>query len=315
MNFRRTLLTTALIMATPLAFAAAERGVMVRAAQIYLSPDPSSPKIAAIDRGREVAVLEKSRDWVHVLATIAEPTEIAEGRDVSGWMIDKGIVRASTPNGDRILFGEAVASEQEASRRGGRRGADKDALRLYYRAAEYFPQSPVAGEALYRAADIRWQIHRADIFGRPSGRSGDPRNRLYGIDEQLMKEVIKRFPHTKWADLAAYQLLDNKLCGDWQGESKCLEKEAEVYVKYADEHPQSPRAPEALFNAAYRHSVLIEFYKNEGKSNHIADAKAKATALAQRVIANFPQSDWADRAQTLLYKLDQGIPTYGTAVE
>jgi outer membrane protein assembly factor BamD (BamD/ComL family) len=313
MRFRHHLLIATLLLAAPLSIAATERGVMVRVAQIYISPDTNSPKIAIIDRGREVAVIEKSRDWIHVLATLSEPTETSEGRDVSGWILDKGVVRATTPNGDKVLFGEAVASEQEAGRRGGRKGADKDALRLYYRAAEYFPQSPIAGEALYRAADIRWQIDRADLFRRPSGR--DPRDRLSGIDEDLMKQVIKKFPHSKWADLAAYHLLDNKLCGDWQGESRCPEKEAEVYEKYADEHPQSPVAPEALYNAAYRRSALIELYKNDGKSNHIGDAKARAVALAQRAIANFPQSDWANRAQTLLYKLEQGIPTYGTAVE
>jgi outer membrane protein assembly factor BamD (BamD/ComL family) len=313
MKFRLVLLLFVVVAAS---FAvAAERGVMVRVAQIYLSPDGNSARIATIDRGREVAVLEKSRDWIHVLATISEPTETTEGRDVSGWILDKGVVRAATPNGDKVLFGEAVASEQEASRRGGRKGADKDALRLYYRMSEYFPQSPLAGEALYRAADIRWQIDRADVLGRASGRTADPRNRLYGIDEELMKQVIKKFPRTKWADLAAYNLIDNKLCGDWQGESKCPEKEAEIYEKYAEEHPQSPRAPEALFNAAYRRSALIELYKTEGKSGRIGDAKAKASALAQRVITSFPQSDWADRAQTLIYKLDQGIPTYGTAVE
>jgi outer membrane protein assembly factor BamD (BamD/ComL family) len=313
MRFRHHLLIATLLLAAPLSFAATERGVMVRAAQIYISPDTNSAKIATIDRGREVAVIEKSRDWLHVLATLAEPTELSEGRDVSGWILDKGVVRAATPNGDKVMFGEAVASEQEAGRRGGRKGADKDALRLYYRAAEYFPQSPIAGEALYRAADIRWQIDRADMFGRPSGRN--PRDRLYGIDEDLMKQVIKKFPHSKWADLAAYHVLDNKLCGDWQGESKCPEKEAEVYEKYADEHPQSPVAAEALYNAAYRRSALIELYKNDGKSSHIGDAKAKAVALAQRIIANYPQSDWAVRAQTLLYKLDQGIPTYRTEVE
>jgi len=313
MKFRFSLLIIVLSVA-PLAHAASERGVMVRVAQIYLSPDANSAKIATIDRGREVAVLEKSRDWVHVLASLTEPTDTSAGRDVTGWMLDKGVVRATTHNGDKVLYGEAVASEQEASRRGGRKGADKDALRLYYRAAEYFPQSPLAGESLYRAADIRWQVDRADIFGRPSGR-GDPRNRLYGIDEEWMKQVIKKFPHSKWADLAAYHLLDNKLCGDWQGESKCPEKEAEVYEKYADEHPQSPSAPEALYNAAYRRSALVELYKNDGKSGHIGEAKSKATSLAQRIIANFPQSDWANRAQTLLYKLDQGIPTYGNTVE
>jgi hypothetical protein len=313
MRFRHRLLIATLLFAAPLAFAA-ERGVMVRVAQIYLSPDAASAKIATIDRGREVAVLERSRDWIRVLATLAEPTETAEGRDVSGWIRDRGVVRASTPNGDKVLFGEAVDSEAEASRRRGRKGADKDAFRLYYRASEYFPQSPLAGEALYRAADIRWQVDRADVLGRPSGR-GDPRNRLYGIDDELMKQVIKKFSHTKWSDLAAYHLLDNKLCGDWQGESKCPEKEAEVYEKYAEEHPQSPAAPEALFNAAFRRAALVDLYKTEGKSGRVGEAKAKATALAQRLIANFPQSDWANRAQTLLYKLDQGIPTYGTAVE
>ena len=228
-------------------------------------------------------------------------------------MLDRGVIRAYTPNGDKILFGEAVDSEHEASRRHGRKGADKDAFRLYYRAAEYFPQSPLAGEALYRAADIRWQIDRADVFGRPSGR--DPRSRLYGIDDELMKQVMKKFPHSKWADLAAYHLIDNKLCGDWQGQSRCPEKEAEAYEKYAEEYPQSPTAPEALYNAAYRRAALVDLYKNEGKGNHIADAKAKAIALAQRLISTFPQTDWASRAQTLIYKLEEGIPTYGSAAE
>ncbi len=314
MKLRILLLLAVIVIAQNCFAAAAERGVMVRAAQIYLTPDASSAKLATIERGREVAVIEKSRDWAHVLASVTEPTETTEGRDISGWILDKGIVRASTPNGDKVLFGEAVSSEAEASRRGGRKGADKEALRLYYRMAEYFPQSSLAGEALYRAADIRWQIDRADVFGRPSGRS-DPRARLYGIDEELMKSVIKKFPHTKWADLADYHLLDNKLCGDWQGESKCPEKEAEAYEKYANDHAQSPVVAEALYNAAYRRSALIELYKNEGKGNHIGEAKAKATAIAQRIISNYAQSDWASRAQTLLYKLDQGIPTYGNSVE
>jgi outer membrane protein assembly factor BamD (BamD/ComL family) len=301
------------LLAAPLVFGA-ERGVMVRTAQIYLAPDATSAKIATIERGREVAILEKSRDWIRVLATLSERTETAEGRDVSGWMLDKGVVRASTPNGDKVLFGEAVDSEAEASRRRGRKGADKDAFRLYYRMSEYFPQSTLAGEALYRAADIRWQIDRADVLGRPSGR-GDPRNRLYDIDNELMKQVIKKFPRTKWAELAAYHLLDNKLCGDWQGESKCPEKEAEAYENFVEEHPQSPSVPAALFNAAFRRAALVELYRTEGQSGRVGDAKARATALAQRLIANFPQSDWANRAQALLYKVDQGIPTYGTGVE
>lgn len=313
MKFRPLLV--ALLLA-PLAFAAdTERGVMVRTAQIYLQPDTSSARIATIDRGREVAVLEHSRDWIHVLATIDVDPETGESVDRTGWMLDKGVVRANTPDGDRILYGEAASSEAEASRRGGRRGADRDAMRLYARAAEYFPQSPLAGEALYRAADIRWQIDRAEVMSRPSARRADPRDRLFGMDEQAMKQVIKKFPRTKWADLAAYHLLDNKLCGDWQGLPECPEKEAELYEKYADEHPQSPTAAEALYNAAWRRAALAELYKTAGKGNKSPDAKAKAAALARRIISTYPQTDWAARAQTLVYMMDQGIPAYGNAVQ
>src|SRR5437868_74661 len=111
-----------------------ERAVSVRSANLYLSPDTNSQKLATVERGREVAVLEHSGpQWLHVLASLGGE------RDVSGWILDKGLVRKTTPNGDQILFGEGADSEAEASRRGGRKGADKDALRLYYRVAEYFP--------------------------------------------------------------------------------------------------------------------------------------------------------------------------------
>ena len=293
---------------------AAERGVMVRVAQIFLSPDPSSAKIATIDRGREVAVLEKSRDWIHVLATLNENRETEESRDVSGWMLDKGVVRAGTPEGDKILFGEAVSSEAEASRRGGRRGAAQDALRLYARTAEYFPQSPLAGEAAYRAADITWQLEKSQLAARPSSRLRDPHDR-FGIEEDAMKKVIKKYPGTKWADLAAFRLIDNKLCGDWMAESKCPEKESELYEKYVQEHPQSPVAAEALYDAAWRQAALIEIYKTEGKAGKSPEAQSRTTALAQRIISTYPQSDWAARAQTLLYMVQQGIPTFGNALQ
>jgi outer membrane protein assembly factor BamD (BamD/ComL family) len=310
----RCLVILALLALVPLA-RATERGVMMRAAQIYLQPDTASARIATIECGRELAVLEHSRDWIHVLATLSENPETGGSRDVTGWMLDKGVVRAHTPDGDRILYGQAASLEAEASRRGGRKGAAQDAMRLYARTAEYFPQSPLAGEALYRAADIRWQIDRADVMSRASARRTDPRDRLYGMDDRGMKQVIKKFPHTKWADLAAFHLIENKLCGDWQGLAECPEKESELYEKYADEHPQSPTAAEALYDAAWRRAALIELYKTAGKANKSPDAKARAAALARRVISSYPQTDWAARAQTLLYMMDQGIPTYGNATE
>ena len=292
-----------------------DRGVIVYPANIYLQPDSSTARLANVERGREVVVLERSTgDWVHVLATLQEATEEHDSKDINGWMRNRGIVFANTPDGDRIMFGEAADSEAEASRRGGRKGADRDAIRLYYRTAEYFPQSPLAGEALFRAADDRWQIDRADVMSLPSARERDP-NLRSRIHEDLMRQVIKKFPNTRWADMAAFRLIENKLCGDWQAESKCPEKEAEMYEKYVDDHASSPAAPEALYNAAWRRACLVDIYQTENKANKSPDAKAKASALAQRIISQYPQSDYASRARTLLYLLQQGIPIYGSNVD
>src|SRR5215472_7160763 len=129
------------------------------------------------------------------------------------------------------------------------------AMRLYYRVYDLFPNSPLAAEGLYRAADIRWQIERSDVLTRPSAREREAYMRGQ-IDEEWMKLVIKKFPGTKWADLAAFHMLENKLCGDWQGASKCPEKESELYEKYVKEHPQSPSNPEALYDAAWRQSEI-----------------------------------------------------------
>jgi outer membrane protein assembly factor BamD (BamD/ComL family) len=229
-------------------------------------------------------------------------------------VLDTGVVWSSTPNGDRILFGAAVDSEDEASRRHGRRGAAQDALRLYRRTYDIFPASPLAGEALYRAADIRWQIDKSDMASRPSARETDPHLRGT-IDEQGMKMVMKKFPDSKWAQLAAFHLLDNKLCGDWQGSSKCPEKEADIYEKYVKEHPESPDAPEALYNAASRRAALIEIYKTEDQSKKSEQSKNLAIALAEQLVSKYPQSDWASRGQTLLFLVQQGSPTYGNAIQ
>ena len=119
----------------------------------------------------------------------------AEDRNVTGWIVDKGVITPATPDGDEIVFGEAVDSESEAMKRGGRRGAAQDAMRLYERLAEYFPQSPLAAESAYRAADIRWQIEAADVATRPSAKMQDPLLRAQ-IDESRMKQVVKKYPGT-----------------------------------------------------------------------------------------------------------------------
>jgi len=297
-----------LFLTIPAAAADFQRGTVVRVAQVYLSPDVNSAKLAEMDRGREIIIMETSREWVHVQANLNEE------RTIAGWMLDKGVVRASTPNGDKVVFGEAVDSEDQASRRHGRNGAAQDAMRLYYRAAEYFPTSPLAAEAMYRSADIRWQLEKGDVSSRPSSRERESYLRE-GMEEKYMKEVIKKFPGTKWADLAAFHLIDNKLCGDWQGSSKCPVKEAEIYEKYSTEHPQSPAMAEALYDAAWRWSALIEIYKTEEEPKKSEDARARAVAIGQRVASQSGPSDWVTRAQRLLYLIEQGVPTYGNVTQ
>jgi outer membrane protein assembly factor BamD (BamD/ComL family) len=319
----KLLLLTALIVLGNSVLLAADRGTLVREAVIYISPDPTSNKLAQVERGRELILLDKSRNWLHVEALLGsaltpDPAFVLEdedeGKTVSGWVLDTGVVWASTPNGDRILFGAAVDSEDEASHRHGRRGAAQDALRLYRRVYDIFPTAPLAGEALYRAADIRWQIDKSDMQSRPSAREKEAYLRG-GIDEQSMKQVMKKFPDSKWAQLAAFHLLDNKLCGDWQGSSKCPEKEADLYEKYVKEHPESPAAPEALYNAASRRAALIEIYKTEEQPKKSEQSKSLAISLAQELVSKYPQSDWSSRGQTLIFLVQQGVPTYGNAIQ
>jgi outer membrane protein assembly factor BamD (BamD/ComL family) len=302
---------------------AADRGTLVREAIIYLSPDTTSSKLGQVERGRELILLDKSRNWLHVEALMGsavapDPAFVLEdddtGKTISGWILDSGIVWASTPNGDRILFGAAVDAEDEASRRRGRRGAAQDASRLYRRVYDIFPTSPLAGEGLYRNADIKWQLDKADMMSRPSAREKEAYMRQ-GIDEEPMKQVMKKFPDSKWAQLAAFHLIDNKLCGDWQGSSKCPDKESEIYEKYVKEHPESPAAPEALYDAASRRAALIEIYKTEEQPKKSEQSKNLAIALAQQLISKYPQSNWASRGQTLLYLVQQGVPTYGNAIQ
>jgi outer membrane protein assembly factor BamD (BamD/ComL family) len=293
------------------------RATVIRVATLYVSPDTSSAKMREVERGRELVVMETIPNWVHVEATLgvkATSFDEQEPQVVTGWILDKAVVRATLQDGDKIIFGEAIDSEDQASRRNGRRGAADDALRLYYRAAEYFPKSPVAAESMYRSADIRWQIDKADVMSRPSAKEQEAFLRQ-GMNEQYMREVIKKFPGTKWADLAAFHLIENKLCGDWLGSSKCPVKEAETYENYAKDHPQSPAIAEALYDAAYRWAALIEIYKTEEQAKKSDESKSRAVALAQRVVEQSPQGDWAARAQRLLYLLNQGVPTYGNTQE
>jgi hypothetical protein len=318
MKLRLFLVISAPIVFSTLVFADAQRGTLVHEESIRVAPSDDSAKLGDARRGHELVVLDTSRDWVHVEAIIAEPhrdrdtDEEIEGKTITGWVPGKAFVGQTTQDGDRIVFGEAADSEDQASRRRGRRDAAQDAMRLYYRVYDLFPASPLAAEGLYRAADIRWQMERNDVLTRPSAREREAYMRGQ-IDEEWMKLVMKKYPGTKWADLAAFHLIENKLCGDWQGASKCPEKEADMYEKYAKEHEQSPAAPEALYDAAWRYSALLEIYKTEANQKKAEESKNHALATAQKIVSQYAQSDWALRAQRLIFYIQKGVPTYGNA--
>jgi hypothetical protein len=290
-----------------------EHGTVIAESTLYVAPDPTSQKLGKVTRGRDIFLMDHTmvdgKPWSHLLAVVDVDVERQTAREISGWVPSNVVITTSTPNGDQIIYGEAVDSENQAEQRGGRRNAADDARRLYYRLYEYFPSSPLAGEALWRAADILWQLEKADVSRRPSSREMDPNLRV-PMDDENLKLVIKKFPHSKWADMASYNLIDNKLCGTWRGETKCPEKESELYEKYVREHPQSPKAAEALFNAAWRQGALVEMYRADREQDKSEKARRKAMDLAQEIAAKYPDGDWKPRAMELSYALQQGIPTY-----
>ncbi|HEY3707617.1 MAG TPA: hypothetical protein VGL22_21325 [Terracidiphilus sp.] len=300
---------------------AGPRAVALRSTPLYVSPDRGAQKVDRVAPGREMVIAERSGTWLRVFAN-TDVQEIHNSEDepwvgtddttppISGWLEARGIVDENTPNGDQILMGEAANEESEASDPRGPANAAQTAHLLYRRVVEIFQNSPLAAEAAWRAADIQWQIKKADVQSRPSAKERDAYLRSQ-IDEEEMKRVIKFFPHTRQADMAAFAMLDNKLCGDWQGQEKCPEKETELYEKYASEHPDGPRTALALYNSVYRQCVLVDMFHADQNDKKADAAKAHAHELVARLHDKFPQSDYSPRAAALVFKIDQGVPVYG----
>jgi hypothetical protein len=300
---------------------AGPRATALRVTWIFVSPTQNSQKVDRVQPGREMVIAEKSGEWIRVYANtdVQEVSEkdaplIGAPQDtpppISGWMESKGVVIETTPNGDQVLMGEAANQESAASDPRGPAHAAQTARLLYRRVAEMFQDSPLAPESAWRAADILWQIQKADISTRPSAREKESYMRE-SLDDEEMKKIIKFYPRTRQAALAAYALIDNKLCGDWQGQPKCPEKETDYYEKYAAEYPDGPRTAQALYQAVYRQAVLVDMFNADNSDKKADGAKAHAHELAARMKDKFPQSDYTARALAIVFKLDQGIPVYG----
>jgi outer membrane protein assembly factor BamD (BamD/ComL family) len=296
------------------------RGTVVHPAIVYVAGDDNAQHVAEVAPGHEVVVIERNGPWVRVFANTDTPDRPDSDDEPvfadqaptpeSGWIRDKGVITPATIGGDAVLFGAGANFEDEASRPHAPKGAPDAARLLYRRVAEYFPNSPLAAEAMYRSADVRWQLDKADISTLPSAKEQEAylRPQLYEGD---MQKVMKLYPGTKFAALAAYHLLDNKLCGDWQGLPKCPEMEAVLYEKYADRYPDSPKAAEALYLATYREGVLVDMYKVEDERKRAQQAATNTQGLADELKQRYPQSDYAARAASIAYRVQQGIAVYG----
>jgi hypothetical protein len=292
---------------------------------LYVQPDTNSQKISQIQIGREMVVNQESGSWLDVEAnTDAEELQNqsdqpmvggqAAAPPLSGWMQAKGIVEETTPDGDQILMGAAANEEALASNPQGPANAAQAAMLLYTRLYQMFPHSPLAPEARWRAGDIQWQIEKADNAPPPGSASQNTFFRQL-MDESALKKVIKLYPRTRWAALAAYDLIDNKLCGDWQNSANCPEKEAQIYERYAAEFPDGPRTAHALYEAVYRMAVLTDMFAANGDKKKSGLAREQAGKLDAQLKAHFAGSDYTWRAGALIYKLDQGIPVFSAGLE
>lgn len=299
---------------------AGPRATALRVTLAYVSPDKDAEKVGRAQIGREMVVAEKSGPWMRVYIN-TDVEEVSDkdapmfGQDqapppISGWIESKGVVVESTPGGDQVLMGAAAEQENLASDPRGPANAAQSARLLYRRLVEMFPSSPLVAEASWREADILWQLEKEDASTRASAKEKDPYMREQMDDDEL-KKVIRHFPGSRQAALAAFDLIDNKLCGDWQGQIQCPEKESEIYEKYAAEYPDGPRTAQALYQAVYRQGVLTDMYAANGDDKKSSDAHAHARELAVRLRDKFPQTDSAWRAAALVYKLDEGVPVYG----
>ncbi len=295
--------------------------VAIHTIDLYVQPSASSTRLTQVLPGREMVITEKNGKWIRVFANVDEGQSHEDQttllgpanppQPVSGWMINQGLVTADTPHGDQILFGAAQAQEDAATQPDPPPGTAQAARRLYLRVIQIFPRSKLVPNAMWHAADIRWQLQKADADTLPSAHTKQPYMRELP-DENEMHAVMHYFPQTKWADFAAFTLIQNQLCGDWQGDEKCPEKEAHYYLDYARKYPNSPDAPEALYKAAWREAAAGDMWQADGNKKFADRDRGYVAGIVNRLEQKYPDSEYATRAATLLFQVDQGIQVYGT---
>jgi hypothetical protein len=304
----------------------AARATVLHTANVYVAADNATQPIATITPGHEVIVSSRngppSGTWLNIFIDTDTPDDVdpdskPEFEDPniqkgpsSGWIHDKGLVGPTTPSGDLLIYGAAAELEAQAAQPHPPADAAAQAQLLYARVADYFPDSPLAPEALFRAADIRWQLDKVDISTLPSAHEGDGMLRPR-LNEFALKRVMKFYPDSPVAARAAFDLIDNKLCGDWQGLPKCPEMETQLYLNYANHYRTGPKSAEALYDAAFRQGSLVTLYGLDDQTKLAAQASKNCASIAAQLQHDYPTSDYAARAASIAFRVAQGIPIYG----
>ena len=90
---------------------AADRGSLVREAVLYLSPDTASSKLAQVERGRELILLERGQGWLHVEAMVGSD----KSRDPAFVLPAHSFLRSALDEMAPDILAQLVAAQNTAN--------------------------------------------------------------------------------------------------------------------------------------------------------------------------------------------------------
>jgi len=274
--------------------AALQKAIVLAPATLYLSPDKTSAKVGQVRPGMGIGIQSTSGNFVQIFA------------GASGWIENHGYVTLDNPQAPELIFGAAVGYENQAETLSGQDEAARDAARLYLSIYSDFPASTRAAEALYRGAEIPWEVKLSEMPRRRT-----PEERQFP-DDAMLRRVESKFPGTPWAARAAYQLIiEHFTCGDWTEKPQCVEKEIGQYKDYLGKYPSGPYSAEAAYDALYRAGIAWTLYSRPGAHQNPGKAdqyKRQVAQEADAIARNYPGTDWAAQAALLAFKVGRGTP-------
>ncbi len=289
MNFNRLRALALCLAAVGVAPAApAERAVVTNNQRLYREARVESKAVGRITVGEEALVTGREGALIEVTLP-----------DRVGWTLANGLVVVeSNPRASGLLYDAAHTVAQEDSPE-----AWRSAARLFRKAASLTPDGPYTPEALWRAAELTWRADLREI-GPAAGSNV----------EKDLAALGRRYPKTSVAARAAFLLLRNTLCDDWDGTPGCPESEIGLISDYVGRHPGSPNGAEARYAIAYRHAALVEIYLQQGQPHFSAEKAVEHKTKAGEAVAALAHqeggTDWAARGERLLWSLENNLGVF-----